>query len=347
MNFNPNNIWKNKQVFITGICGTVGKQILSILSKQDSVKIIGIDINESELFFLKDNYRKRNNIDLFYCDIKETKDMARLAKNSDYIIHTAALKHVNICENSPLDAIKTNVLGTQAIVDLADEIDCDRVLFTSTDKAVNPTNVMGTSKLLAERLMSSADFRGKKNSPKFISTRFGNVLGSHGSVIPLFKRQIESGGPITLTDGSMTRFIMTLEEATKLVLESMFIGNGGEVFVTKMPVIKIVDLAECMAELLAPKFGYKKDDIKIEIIGSRPGEKIYEELTNSEEIRRTIEMENFLCILPSNSNYSSKSILKNYPKTTGKKVEKPYNSSLETSMTKKELKYYLIEKKLV
>lgn len=347
MNSNSNNNWSHKQVFITGICGTVGKQILSILLGQNNIKIIGIDINESELFFLKDSYRNSNNIKLFYCDIRDNKEMLRLAKNSDYIIHTAALKHVNICENSPFDSIKTNVLGTQAIIDLAEEIKCDKVLFTSTDKAVNPTNVMGTSKLLAERLMSSADFRGDESSPKYISTRFGNVLGSHGSVIPLFKKQIKSGGPITLTDKSMSRFIMTLEEATKLVLESMFIGKGGEVFVTKMPVINIMDLAGCLIELLAPKYGYKPREIEIEMIGSRPGEKTYEELTNSEEIRRTIEMKNFLCILPTNSDYKSDHIINQYPNVISKNIDKPYNSSVESPMSKEDLKNYLIDKKLV
>jgi FlaA1/EpsC-like NDP-sugar epimerase len=339
--------WKAKKVFITGVCGTVGKQILSILAKEEKIEIIGIDINESELFFLKDVYREKENLSFYYCDIRDLKDMYRLAKESHYVIHTAALKHVDICEYSPFDAIKTNVLGTQSIIDLAEKIQCERVLFTSTDKAVNPTNVMGTSKLMAERLMSSANFRNKGKPPIYISTRFGNVLGSRGSVIPLFKKQIRDGGPVTLTDTKMTRFIMTLEEASHLVLESLLLGNGGEVFVTKMPIINIIDLAEIMVEILAPKYGYDPKKIKIKTIGKRPGEKIYEELTNDEEIRRTIEMEKYLCIIPSTSKYSLEEKSKKYSNVTSYHVTNPYNSSIEKKMTKAELRKYLLTKNLV
>ena len=341
-----NNHWEGKQVFITGICGSVGKQVLSILSSKD-VRIIGVDNNETELFFVKDQYRDYENIDVYFCDIRDLKELERLAKGSNYIIHTAALKHVDICEFSPFDAVKTNVLGTQSIIDLANQIQCERVLFTSTDKAVNPTNVMGTSKLLSERLMSSANYRGQKNSPIFISTRFGNVLGSRGSVIPLFIKQIKAGGPITLTDKNMTRFIMTLKEATKLVLDSLFLGKGGEVFVTKMPVIKIIDLAEIMIEVISPKYDLDPKKIDIKTIGKRPGEKIYEELTNNEEMRRTIEMKKYLCIVPATSANDLKQESKDYDEVINCDVTNPYNSSIEKSLTKKELKEYLLSKEII
>jgi len=339
--------WFGKQVFITGICGTIGNQILSRLHNEKKINIIGIDINETELFFLKDKYRNNKNIKIYYCDIRDSNGLIQLAKGSNYIIHTAALKHVDICEFSPVDAIKTNVLGTQEIINLAEKINCERVLFTSTDKAVNPTNVMGTSKLLAERLMSSATFRNNGKKPIFISTRFGNVLGSRGSVVPLFKKQIKNGGPITLTNKNMTRFIMTLEDATSLVLDSFFIGVGGEVFVTKMPVINIVDLAEIMIEFLAPKYGFNPEKIKIEIIGERAGEKIYEELTNHEEIRRTIEMDKYLCIIPSTNKLSLEDISKRYTNIISCNVTNPYNSSVEKKMTKLDLKEYLITKNII
>jgi FlaA1/EpsC-like NDP-sugar epimerase len=341
-----NNRWDGKQVFITGICGSVGQQVLSLLSNLN-VNIIGVDNNETELFFVKDKYREHKNINVYYCDIRDLKELIRLAKGSNYIIHTAALKHVDICEFSPYDAVKTNVLGTQAIIDLAEQIKCERVLFTSTDKAVNPTNVMGTSKLLAERLMSSANYRTRNNLPVFISTRFGNILGSRGSVIPLFIKQIKKGGPITLTDENMTRFIMTLEEATKLVLDSLFIGIGGEVFVTKMPVIKIIDLAELMIEIIAPRFGFEPDKVGIEIIGKRPGEKTYEELTNNEEIRRTIEMKKYLCIIPATNSSNLEKESKNYKDVVSFKATNPYNSSIEKSLTKQELKQYLLTENII
>jgi len=150
---------------------------------------------------------------------------------------------VILCEESPRDAIQTNILGTQNVIDAAQANRVKRVLFTSSDKAVNPTNVMGTSKLMGERLMTAANAqRQGESDPLFSCTRFGNILGSRGSVIPLFKRQIGAGGPVTLTDPAMTRFIMTLEEAVQLVMDSVFLARGGEVFVTKMPVVRIARL---------------------------------------------------------------------------------------------------------
>tara|TARA_B100000676_G_C17797703_1_gene690504 strand:- start:262 stop:849 length:588 start_codon:yes stop_codon:yes gene_type:complete len=195
--------------------------------------------------------------------------------------------------------------------------------------------------------MSSAAFRNNGKKPVFISTRFGNVLGSRGSVIPLFKKQIKEGGPVTLTDKNMTRFIMTLSEATKLVLESLFIGKGGEVFVTKMPVINIMDLAEIMIEVLAPNYGYNPKNIDIAIIGKRPGEKIYEELTNSEEMRRTIEMEDYLCIIPTTNNIPLEDLRKQYDGVISSIVDNPYNSSVEEKMTKTDLKNYLLQKEII
>jgi len=195
--------------------------------------------------------------------------------------------------------------------------------------------------------MSSANFRNNGKKPIYISTRFGNVLGSRGSVIPLFKKQIKEGGPVTLTDKDMTRFIMTLEDATHLVLESLFIGKGGEVFVTKMPIINITDLAEIMVEILVPKYGFNPEDIKIEVIGKRPGEKVYEELTNEEEIRRTIEMERYLCVIPPTNKKSIKEICKNYPNVINYNVSNPYNSSVEKPLTKTELKNYLLSKNII
>jgi FlaA1/EpsC-like NDP-sugar epimerase len=169
---------------------------------------------------------------------------------------------------------------------------------TSSDKAVNPTNVMGTSKLMAERLVTAANARARGNDQIFVSTRFGNVLGSRGSVIPLFLHQIRMGGPVTLTSSQMTRFIMTMEEAVNLVMDSLFLARGGEVFVTKMPVIRIRDLAEVMIEELAAEYGYRPSDIRIDVIGPRPGEKMYEELISEEEIQRSIELPKYFVIRP-------------------------------------------------
>jgi FlaA1/EpsC-like NDP-sugar epimerase len=205
---------------------------------------------------------------------------------------------VFLCEESPFAAIHTNILGTQNIIDAAMNAGVERLLLTSSDKAVNPTNVMGTSKLMAERLVTAANARARGNDQIFVSTRFGNVLGSRGSVIPLFLHQIRMGGPVTLTSSQMTRFIMTMEEAVNLVMDSLFLARGGEVFVTKMPVIRIRDLAEVMIEELAAEYGYRPSDIRIDVIGPRPGEKMYEELISEEEIQRSIELPKYFVIRP-------------------------------------------------
>ena len=176
-----------------------------------------------------------------------------------------ALKHVVSSERSPSQVIRTNILGVENIILSAINNNLEKVIFTSTDKAVNPTNVMGTSKLMGERLITAANYSSSRTV--FSSTRFGNVLGSSGSVIPLFHNQIKNGGPITITSNEMTRFIMSLDEAVELIIGSAEKAKGGEVLIAKMPSIKILDLATAMINLLAPKYGFKKNDIKIEVIG--------------------------------------------------------------------------------
>jgi FlaA1/EpsC-like NDP-sugar epimerase len=175
----------------------------------------------------------------------------------------------------------------------------EKVVFTSSDKAVNPTNVMGTSKLMGERLFTAMNFLTNSPAPTiFSSTRFGNVLGSRGSVVPLFVQQIAAGGPVRVTDERMTRFVMTLSEAADLVIDSMILAHGGEVFITKMPVLRISDLARVMINRLAPLYGYDPKSIGIEIIGSRPGEKLWEELSTDEEANRLLETDKFLIVMP-------------------------------------------------
>ncbi|MCB0107427.1 MAG: polysaccharide biosynthesis protein, partial [Caldilineaceae bacterium] len=229
-------MWKGQSVLITGVCGTVGGELLRQVVKRKPAQIVGLDNNESELFFLMEEYASHPNIKLYLGDVRDKDKLIQTMRGIDIVLHSAALKHVILCEESPRDAIQSNILGVQNVIDAAMVNQVRRVLFTSSDKAVNPTNVMGTSKLMGERLMTAANATRRGDFPIFASTRFGNVLGSRGSVIPLFKRQIEQGGPVTLTDERMTRFIMTLEEAVQLVMESTFLARGGEVFVTKMPV---------------------------------------------------------------------------------------------------------------
>ncbi len=328
--------WQNKHVLITGVCGTIGKELLRQLAHMNVASITGLDNNETELFFLTEHYRHRGHIHLYLGDLRDRDKLVKTMQGIDIVLHAAALKHVILCEQNPEDAVKTNILGTQNIIDAAMYNRVERVIFTSSDKAVNPTNVMGTSKLMGERLMTAANAHRHAGDPVFASTRFGNVLGSRGSVLPLFRKQIEAGGPLTLTDPRMTRFVMTVEQAVELVIESVFMACGGEVFVTKMPVMRIQDIAEVMVYALAAD----PNRVEIRVIGNKPGEKLYEELMSAEETRRTVEIDNYFIVLPAfKSVYES--IHYDYPNMGEPGIEEPYNSALQTPMNQQELLQYL------
>jgi len=329
---------RKKRILVTGACGTVGSQLIKqLLGEYDPEEVIGIDNNESDLFFLDQDYLSDSRARFFVADIRDRDEMLKRMVGIDAVFHTAALKHVILCERSPDQAVQTNILAMQNIIAAASANNVERVLFTSSDKAVNPTNVMGTSKLMGERLITAANSSKRNHGPIFVSTRFGNVLGSSGSVIPIFHNQIASGGPVTITDPEMTRFVMSLEEAVRLVINSIEIAKGGEVFVTKMPVMKIQDLAYAMIDELAPKYGFVPSDIHIENIGTKPGEKLYEELMSDEETRRTVELDEYFSVLPAFRGIYQ-DILYEYDKTVSEDVTNPYVSGREQALTLEEIK---------
>lgn len=339
--------WTDKRVLITGVCGTVGGELYRQLKAVGPKSIIGVDNNESELFFLSEDARGDESVHFFLGDVRDSDAMNRYMRGVDIVLHTAALKHVFLCEEAPRESVQTNIMGVQNIVDAANLNDVERVIFTSSDKAVNPTNVMGTSKLMGERLMTAANSMGNKKGPIFSSTRFGNVLGSRGSVIPLFVKQIQEKGRITLTHEEMTRFIMSLEEAVSLVMDSVFMAKGGEVFVTKMPVLRILDLAHAMIDILAPRFGLNVEDVKIDVVGVKPGEKLYEELMNQEEVRRTMELDQYFVVTPA-FQALYRSVDYSYPEENEyPPIQEPYNSSNHKLMTQEEIKNFLLENKLL
>jgi FlaA1/EpsC-like NDP-sugar epimerase len=207
---------------------------------------------------------------------------------------------------------------------------------------------MGTSKLLAEKVVTATSIQCTNNCKRHIFSccRFGNVLGSNGSVIPIFKEQIKHGGPVTVTDKKMSRFVMTIDEAARLVIKGAAMALGGEVLVTKMPVMRIVDLAEAMVEILAPAFGYKSDDIDIEYIGARPGEKMYEELISEEETARALELEEMYSVVPALKERVADNSF-DYPALISDRVDNPYISRLQSSMTKDEIITYLLFNKIL
>ena len=342
-----NNFFKEKRVLVTGSCGTVGKELVRQLLEIHQVEeLVALDNNESGLFFLEQMYSGYSQAHFFLADVRDKEKLRRKMKGIDIVFHTAAFKHVILCERTPFEAVQTNIIGVQNIIAAAGENSVERIIFTSSDKAVNPTSVMGTSKLMGERLMTAANSNLRGDGPIFASTRFGNVLGSRGSVIPIFREQIRKGGPVTVTDPSMTRFIMSIAEAVRLVIESAYLARGGEVFITKMPVIRIQDLAEVMIGELAPAYGYSPDDIQIETIGTKPGEKMYEELMSQEETRRACELKDYFVVLPAFSSLY-REIDYEYPGTVEQTVTNPYHSANEKPLSKTQLTKFLKDNRLL
>lgn len=340
-------ILNKKRILITGSAGSVGQELINSLCTDygENVKIIGIDKNENAIFRQKNEHRNRENVDLYVCDVNDKSSLKSHIFCADIVIHCAAMKHVILAEDSPQEAVSNNITGVQTLIEVAQSAEhLEKVLFTSSDKAVNPTNVMGTTKLLGERLFSIADRQSQDTI--FSSTRFGNVIGSNGSVLEVFKSQLDNDQPLTLTDPEMTRFIMSKKEAAKLVLDSLALMQGGEVYITKMPVIKIVNLAHAMIEIYKERAIISKDhDYPIKIIGPKPGEKMYEELMTEEEANRSYETNDFFVVRP--IYYRDNFTLNEKLNFKAKHLTKIYNSKLETSFTTQEVKSYLLEKKLV
>lgn len=274
---------ENKTILVTGGGGSIGSELCRQIMRFSPKKLVILDIYENNAYDIQMELNRKypNNkpevVIASVRDIERIDDIFKLYK--PYIVfHAAAHKHVPLMEDSPGEAVKNNVFGTLNVVKCADKYGVKRFVMISTDKAVNPTNIMGATKRICEMIVQCMQ---KESKTEFVAVRFGNVLGSNGSVIPLFKRQIEEGGPITVTDKRITRFFMTIPEAAQLVLQAASYAKGGEIFVLDMgDPVKIYDLAKNLIRLS----GYKPDeDIKIEVCGLRPGEKLYEELLMNEE----------------------------------------------------------------
>ena len=339
---------KGSRVLVTGCVGTVGRHLVEQLLNNgyEPQEVVGIDNNESELFFLEQRYLKRPNVTFSLADVRDYSALRDIMQGIDIVLHCAGYKHVIMCERAPFDAVQTNIQGVQNIIQAAKANGVKKVLFTSTDKAVNPTNVMGTSKLMGERLMTAANSRFRGDGIIFSSTRFGNVLGSRGSVIPIFTEQIKRGGPVTITDEKMTRFIMSIDQSAKLVLDSVNLMCGGEVFITKMPIIRIAELAHVMIDELAPRFNQRPENIGVKVIGSKPGEKLYEELMTIEETRRAIELKRYFAITPAFTGIY-RDISYKYQDQVSNTVEKPYVSEEGPFLSRQELREFLLKNNLL
>lgn len=282
-NKNIGKLIKDKVVLVTGGGGSIGSELCRQIMQYNPEKLVIVDIYENNLYDieqeLKANYPAEK-IEAIVASVREKERLNEIFEEfRPYLVfHAAAHKHVPLMETSPLEAIKNNVFGTYNVVNCADEYNVKRFVLISTDKAVNPTNVMGATKRLCEMIIQA---KNKVSKTEFVAVRFGNVLGSNGSVIPLFKKQIAKGGPVTVTHKDITRFFMTIPEAVSLVLQAMSGAQGGEIFVLDMgEPVKIYDMAVNLIKLS----GYEPNvDIQIKITGLRPGEKLYEEILMAEE----------------------------------------------------------------
>ncbi len=279
---------QDQNVLITGGAGSVGRALISRMLAEGAGVVRIFDNNEPGLADLKTELGD-DRCRYLVGDVRDRDRLARAMENIDIVVHTAAMKHVDISEYNPFEAVKTNVLGLQNVIDAAIDACADRLVFTSSDKAVDPANTMGTTKLLGEKLVTAGNKYRGPSGLVLAGVRFGNVLDSSQSVVPRFRRQIREGGPVIITDGEMSRFFLTYDDIADLVTTAVTRTEGGEVFVRKMDAIRIGDLAEAMIDWVAPQYGHDPAEIPVEYIGPRLGETMHEKIMTEREATRALE----------------------------------------------------------
>ncbi len=287
----------NKNILVTGGAGSVGRILVRRFLEQDPNVVRILDQSEPELAALKTELDDRR-CRFLTGNVRDKDRLARAVDGIDIVVHTAAMKHVDISEYNPFEAVKTNVMGLQNLIDVSIDADVTRFVFTSSDKAAHPANTMGTTKLLGEKLVTAANKYSGGHDIRLASVRFGNVINSSQSVIPVFREQIQKGGPVTLTDPRMSRFFLTYDDVAELVTGAIKHTEGGELFIRKMDAIQIEDLARAMIDALAPKYGHDPAAIEITETGRRVGETFDEKILTEREVSRTVENESLYAVLP-------------------------------------------------
>ncbi len=335
-------LFKGKNILIIGGTGTLGVRLIQKLLEERPRVIRIFSRDEYKQHLLQNEFRHLDNIRYLIGDIRDSDRVRRAMENIDYVFHLAAMKHVSSCEYNPFEAVQTNVIGTQHIIQGALEMNVQKVIFTSTDKAISPTSTYGATKLTAERLISAAENQKGSKRTIFASVRFGNVLGSRGSVIPLFKKQILQQQAVTVTNKEMTRYMMTPSQAIQLILKAAELAQGGEVFVLKMPTIKLSDLVDVLITEMKAKHKLEHC-IQVEEMGLRPGEKMYEELMTPEEKNQAIETD-LMYIIPSLHSEHSKGI---YEFTTMAAADREYRSHLSNHISREKLTEWLYQELLL
>ena len=289
---------EGKTVLVTGGTGSIGSEIVRQVLEFDPKMVRVMSRTEHMQYALMQQLGRLPNLVCFIGDVRSPERLNRAAVEADVIFHVAAMKHVPICEFNPFEAVETNVIGAQNVVNAAISNRVKQVIAISTDKAVNPMNVMGGTKLLAEKLFTSAHHYAGVSGTKFACVRFGNVLGSRGSVIPAWMDQIAKGQPMTLTHPDMTRFFLSIPQAVNLVFKAMRRMVGGEIFILKMPVLRMGDLAESVIDRFAPIYGRDPVTVERKLVGIRPGEKMYELLMSEDEAAIALEVDEMFIIPP-------------------------------------------------
>ncbi|WP_088103468.1 polysaccharide biosynthesis protein [Halalkalibacter urbisdiaboli] len=284
-------MFKDKKILVTGGTGSWGYELVSQLLQQQPKAVIIFTRNESNQVAMNRAFLNNKRLQFVIGDVRDKEALVEASRGSDYIFHLAALKHVPVCEEQPYEALKTNVTGTQNVIEAAIENKVKKVIYISTDKAANPSNFYGFTKALGERLIIHANSLPTKT--RFVCVRGGNVLGTNGSVIHVFKSQIERDSKIGITDKQMTRFFLTIQDAIKLLFKATYESYGGEIFVMKMPTCKILDLAHVLIEASGKK------NVEIEELGVRPGEKLHEILFTEYESQYAVHYDKeYFVILP-------------------------------------------------
>jgi len=322
-------MFKGKKILITGGTGSLGQALTKRLLSVDVDTIRIFSRNENKQVTMESEFHD-DRLRFFIGDVRDLSRLQRALEDVDIVFHAAALKHVPVIEYNPFEAIKTNVIGTQNLIDACLHEDVEIAVGVGTDKAVSPLNTYGATKLLMEKLFVTANYYldEKRHGTKFITLRYGNVLGSSGSVVPKFIEQIRNQQKITLTSKDMTRFNITMDEALDFIINSTTNGKGSEIFVPKIKAYSIMDLKDALTELLG--------DAKIQEISIRPGEKLHEVLINEHEMRSTWETEsNYIIMTP---NFTEDEIKQRYPNMKKTSSTEPYSSNTAEKISKQELK---------
>jgi FlaA1/EpsC-like NDP-sugar epimerase len=315
---------EGSRILVTGGTGSIGSEVVRQLLKRSPAHITILSRDDSKQFYLKDELSQRNDVTFIIGDVRDRESLHRAFRGGvDIVVHAAALKHVEICEINPTESVKTNILGTQNVVDLSTSHGVKHLVTISTDKAVNPTNTMGATKYLAEKITLDSN---SKSNIKSLCVRFGNVLSSRGSVIPSMVKGMKKNGKIWISDGGVTRFAIPIDESASLVLDALEMSEGGEIFVLKMKAFSLDQLVRVMLSL-----DLYEGEVMIEKRGLTQGEKLHEDLVSDDELPRLWESENHYVIMPHNYNPQTSSNL-------SKSEKELYNSGSESMFSDDEIR---------